>query len=56
MLRVTDVATHRSIVCRVNDRGPFKPGRIVDLSRGSARSLGIINRGIAQVMIEIVKD
>ena len=50
-LRVTNAKTGRSITCRVNDRGPFVKGRIVDLSRGAAKQLGIINRGLARVTV-----
>ena len=50
-LRVTDTRTGRSIVCRVNDRGPFVAGRIVDLSKGAAARLGILARGTARVTI-----
>lgn len=50
-LRVTDLATGRSIVCRVNDRGPFIGGRVVDLSREAASRLGIIHRGVARVRV-----
>lgn len=41
----------RKVVCRVNDRGPFVKGRVVDLSRRLAQELGIIERGIAEVMV-----
>lgn len=51
MLRVT--LRGRSIVCRVNDRGPFVRGRIIDLSRGSARALGL--SGIALVTVERIR-
>lgn len=50
-LRVTDTRTGRSIVCRVNDRGPFVSGRIVDLSKAAAARLGILSRGTARVTI-----
>ena len=50
-LRVTDLRTGRSITCRVNDRGPFAGGRIVDLSKAAAVRLGIIGRGTARVRI-----
>lgn len=50
-LRVTDTRTGRSIVCRVNDRGPWIAGRIVDLSRAAADRLGILSRGVARVTI-----
>lgn len=51
-LRVTDLATGRSITCTVTDRGPFVRGRIIDLSLGAARALGIIGRGVARVRVE----
>lgn len=50
-LKVTDLSTGRSITCRVTDRGPFIKGRIIDLSRGAAAKLGIINRGTARVRV-----
>jgi peptidoglycan lytic transglycosylase len=54
-LRVTDVATGRSVVVRVNDRGPFVPGRVVDVSYSAAASLGIIGRGTAKVKLDVVQ-
>lgn len=51
MLRVTDTSTGKSIVCRVNDRGPFVRGRVIDLSKGAAAALGILHRGTARVRI-----
>lgn len=51
-LRVTDLATGRSVVVRVNDRGPFVKGRVIDLSLAAARSLGIVGRGLARVRVE----
>lgn len=54
-LRVTDLRTGRSIVCRVNDRGPFIRGRVIDLSTTSARALGITRKGVASVRVERVR-
>jgi rare lipoprotein A len=54
-LRVTDVASGRSVVVRVNDRGPFVPGRAVDVSYSAAASLGIIDRGTAKVKLDVVQ-
>jgi rare lipoprotein A len=51
---VTDLETGRSVVVTVTDRGPFAPGRVVDLSLGAARTLGIVGRGLARVRVERV--
>jgi rare lipoprotein A len=53
-VRVTDVLTRRSIVVRINDRGPFTRGRIIDVSRGAAEVLGMTSRGVAAVELEVV--
>jgi len=53
-VRVTDVSTQRSVVVRINDRGPFIKGRIIDLSTAAAQALGIVGRGIAAVEVEVV--
>jgi len=55
VLAVTDVATGRSVRVRVNDRGPWTKGRIVDLSRAAALSLGIVERGLAHVRVVRVR-
>lgn len=54
-LRVTDLETGRSVEVVVNDRGPFAPGRVVDLSLAAARRLGIVKRGLARVRVEPVR-
>jgi rare lipoprotein A len=54
-LRVTDVATGRSVTVRVNDRGPFVRGRVVDVSRSAAQTLGITGKGVAKVKIDVVE-
>jgi rare lipoprotein A len=53
-VRVTDVLTRRSIVVRINDRGPFTRERIIDVSRGAAEVLGMTNRGVVAVELEAV--
>lgn len=52
-LKVTTPSNGRSVVVRVNDRGPFVRGRIIDLSWGAARELGILAQGIAKVTVEL---
>ena len=51
-VRVTNLANGRSVVVRVNDRGPFAPGRVIDVSRAAAQVLGMIERGTTRVHIE----
>ena len=52
-LRVTNVATGQSVTVRVNDRGPFIPGRVVDVSHSAAKVLGMVDRGVAKVKLEV---
>lgn len=54
-LRVTDVNTGRSVTVRVNDRGPYVPGRIVDVSHSAAAELGMIGKGVANVRLDVVQ-
>ena len=54
MVRVEDLKTGRSVVVRINDRGPYGRGRIIDVSEAAARELGIIDRGIAKVRIVVL--
>jgi len=51
-VRVTNLGNGRSVVVRVNDRGPFVGHRIADVSRGAAAQLGMVSRGVARVRIE----
>jgi rare lipoprotein A len=54
-LRVTNVTNGRSVVVRINDRGPFVPGRVVDLSEQAAENLGMVERGIVKVKLDVVQ-
>jgi peptidoglycan lytic transglycosylase len=45
-----------SIECRVNDRGPFIRGRIIDVSTSAARALGMIDAGVVRVLVEVVEE
>ena len=55
-VRVTNVENGRSVVVRINDRGPFKGGRIIDLSQAAARAIGAIGDGVVSVRLEVLED
>jgi len=55
VVRVVELETGRSVVVRINDRGPFVEGRIIDLSKGAARELGIVDKGITRVGLRILR-
>jgi rare lipoprotein A len=50
-LHLTNLATGRSVIVRINDRGPFVRGRGLDLARGAAVALGMIDRGTANLKV-----
>jgi rare lipoprotein A len=54
-VKVTNLENGRSILLRVNDRGPFVNGRIIDLSAGAAKKLGFYKKGTARVLVETVE-
>jgi rare lipoprotein A len=54
-VRVTLLSTGRSAVVRVNDRFPNHKGRVIDLSRGAARAIGLIGPGTGQVRLEVIR-
>jgi rare lipoprotein A len=54
-LRVTNVASGRSVTVRVNDRGPYVAGRTVDVSYAAADALGMVGAGIAKVRLDVVQ-
>jgi rare lipoprotein A len=53
-VRVTNLDNHRSIIVRVNDRGPYSRNRVIDLSIGTAKALDFYSRGVARVRVEYV--
>lgn len=55
-LEVVVLDTGRKAICRVNDRGPFVEGRIVDVSRSLAEKLGFVQKGLARVEVRQVAD
>jgi rare lipoprotein A len=54
-LRLTNMTTGKSVTVRVNDRGPFVRGRVVDVSYSAAESLGMIGLGVARVKLDVVE-
>ena len=56
LVRVTNLRNHRSVVVRINDRGPFVKNRIIDLSYAAARALDMIKSGTAPVVLEKLPD
>ena len=56
VVRVTNLDNGKSLVVRVNDRGPFAKGRIIDLSHEGARLLGFVEKGIAKVRVQILAE
>lgn len=53
-VRVTNVRTGKSVVVRVNDRGPYVKGRIIDLSHRAAAEIGMLKKGVARVQVEVL--
>lgn len=53
-VRVTNLANGKSEIVRINDRGPFIKGRIIDVTIGSAERLGFVKRGVVPVKVEVL--
>jgi rare lipoprotein A len=56
LVRVTSLYTGKSVIVRINDRGPFVEDRIIDLSKAAADAIGLTNQGIGRVKLEIVQE
>ena len=54
LVRVTNLETGQATVVRINDRGPFVAGRIIDLSRAAAAAIGMAGAGVARVRVEVL--
>jgi len=54
LLKVTNLRNSRSVIVRINDRGPFSHGRDLDLSKGTALSLGMFGKGVIRVKVQEV--
>jgi rare lipoprotein A len=55
-VKVTNTKNGKSVVVRINDRGPTQPGRVIDLTRAAAGRLGMLRAGLAPVKLEIVAE
>ena len=53
-VKVTNLSNQRSVIVRINDRGPYYQGRIIDLSMAAAEQLDMIQCGITQVKVEVL--
>ena len=54
-VRVTNINNGRSVVVRINDRGPFIRGRVIDLSTAAASNIGMINHGVVPVRVQVIR-
>jgi rare lipoprotein A len=54
-VRVTNLENKKTVIVRINDRGPFKDGRIIDLSLAAARELDLVRNGTARVKLEVLE-
>lgn len=55
-VRLTNTANGKSVIVRINDRGPFSPGRVIDISRAAADDLGLIARGHGTVELALIAE
>ena len=55
IVRVTNISNEKSLILRINDRGPYVKGRILDCSYGAAKKLGFVNDGTTDVKIEVIE-
>jgi rare lipoprotein A len=55
-VRVTHLGNGRSVVVRITDRGPYWPGRVIDLSRAAATRLDMLDEGVTRVRLDVLPD
>lgn len=56
LVKVTNMKNNRAVIVKINDRGPYIPGRIIDLSKAAARELDMLEDGLTSVCLEIIKS
>lgn len=54
LVEVTNLDNQRSVIVRINDRGPYAKGRVIDLTHAAARALGMISKGVVNVSLRVV--
>lgn len=54
-VKVTNTLSNKSVTVRINDRGPYAKGRVIDLSRAAAQEINIVNRGVAPVRLQVLR-
>lgn len=54
LVEVTNLDNRRSVIVRINDRGPFSKGRVIDLTYAAAHAIGMVSKGIATVSLRVV--
>lgn len=55
LVRVTNNSNGKSVIVRINDRGPFVKGRVIDLTRAAFQAIESVNKGLTRVKLEIIK-
>ena len=55
MIRVTNLSNNKTVIVRINDRGPFVDNRIIDLSLGAAMQLDMVDSGVQEVQLDIIE-
>ena len=56
LVRVTSLESNESVIVRINDRGPWIPDRVIDLSYGAAKKIGMVDEGVARVRLDIIDE
>jgi rare lipoprotein A len=55
-IQVTNLRNNKSVIVRINDRGPYAKGRIIDLTKAAAKKIGVSRSGVARVKLEVLKN
>lgn len=54
-VKVTNTLNNKSVTVRINDRGPYSKGRIIDISQAAAKKINMVNRGVAPVFLQVLR-